>query len=359
MNKKLAVICLSHYSGGMELDSLKLTQAFLSHQIDTVLICKKNTFIEKQAVSRGIVYESVDFSFKLSINLMRSLSNLFKKHHIGGIIFFGTSEIKSIYFSLLNKDITTVVRYGTTMGGSKKDPLHRLFYSCVKYHVGISQHIIRNIKDIIPVSDSSECVRIFTHTVFTGDPTTVLAPSIIHVGRLADGKGHIDLIKATGDINVPVSFLGSGESGIANQIKNEAALCRNSENYIFYGHKDNVSDYLRLNNIFVLPSYGEGLPNALIEALGYGLVCIVYDNTVFPEFADMGFHLKLVKTGDIDGLKRTLLDVMLNIDNELLKSRQNVRLARETFSVESEITNFCRLFSQNVPTRQEGCVNEI
>jgi glycosyltransferase involved in cell wall biosynthesis len=348
MNQKIAVICLSHYSGGMELDALKLTQAFTGHQISNILVCKKNTFIENQAISKKIKHESVDFSFKLSINLIRSLSEIFIKHHVGGVIFFGTSEIKSIYFSLLNKNIITVVRYGTTMGGSKKDLLHKFFYNCVKYHVGISQHIIKNIRDNIPISHSSECIKIYPHTTFTDNATTVLTPSIIHVGRLADGKGHIDLIRATRDINVPVSFLGSGETSIVNYIKNEATLCKNNDKYTFYGHKDNVSDYLRQNNIFVLPSYGEGLSNALIEALGYGLVCVVYDNTVFPEFVDMGFYLKLVKTGDIDELKRTLMAVSHNIDNELLKSRQNVRLARETFSVESEVTNFCRLFRYGV-----------
>lgn len=43
----------------------------------------------------------------------------------------------------------------------------------------------------------------------------------------------------------------------------------------FCGERDDVDDVLRAADAFVLPSHGEGMSNALIEAMGCGLACVV------------------------------------------------------------------------------------
>jgi len=103
------------------------------------------------------------------------------------------------------------------------------------------------------------------------------------------------------------------------------------------GHVSNVSEYLASSDLLLFPSSGEGMPNALIEALHYGIVCITYDNTVFPEFLEMGFNLHLVETGNIFVLSKTLLDVATNIESEKNMASANVRLAKDIFKPESEL----------------------
>ena len=58
--------------------------------------------------------------------------------------------------------------------------------------------------------------------------------------------------------------------------------------------------------LFVLPSYYEGLPIALLEALSYGVALVVSD---IPQHRDVGLRKsRYFKTGDIDELTTTLED---------------------------------------------------
>ncbi len=106
------------------------------------------------------------------------------------------------------------------------------------------------------------------------------------------------------------------------------------------GHVTNVTDYLQKTDIFLFPSSGEGMANAFIEAMHFAVVCIVYDNTVFPEFVEMGFYLHLVKDGDVDALSQLLIDVALDIDNEKQHSKKNTELAKKYFQVERELSDW-------------------
>ena len=85
---------------------------------------------------------------------------------------------------------------------------------------------------------------------------------------------------------------------------------------------------------------GEGMPNAFIEAMHHGAVCIAYENTVFPEFLEMGFYIHLVKNGDVDELSQKLVQVVLDIEDEKLKSEKNIGLVSDYFQVEEELAQW-------------------
>ena len=89
-NKSIAIICLSHYWGGMELDALKLAKAF-NIKCKTVLICKDGSDLQKYAEAQGITFRAVNFKTKLSVSLIWWLLNVFNKDHINNAIFLGTS----------------------------------------------------------------------------------------------------------------------------------------------------------------------------------------------------------------------------------------------------------------------------
>lgn len=73
-----------------------------------------------------------------------------------------------------------------------------------------------------------------------------------------------------------------------------------------------VADLCRASDDFILASLGEGLPRALIEAMGYGLSCLTHDYAVtrfalgkHGRFADFsrqgGLAGLLLQDGDVDG----------------------------------------------------------
>ena len=99
---------------------------------------------------------------------------------------------------------------------------------------------------------------------------------IVFVGRLKDQKGVDVLLHAAADLDERVLIVGDGPE----RANLEALAERLDVDAEFVGEvpPDDVPDYLRRGKLFVLPSVrGEGLPNAVLEAMAVGLPVIVTD----------------------------------------------------------------------------------
>ncbi|TDL93391.1 glycosyltransferase family 1 protein [Macrococcus brunensis] len=94
---------------------------------------------------------------------------------------------------------------------------------------------------------------------------------VTFIGRLVKEKGIIDLLNAfhhLSDKNVTFIILGGlpqGERDVETYHKLE--VYRSKENFKFMGHVSNADEYLFISDIFSLPSYREGMPRSIIEAM--------------------------------------------------------------------------------------------
>ena len=70
---------------------------------------------------------------------------------------------------------------------------------------------------------------------------------------------------------------------------------------------EELPDRLREHDVFVLPSYREGLSLALLEALASGLSCVVTHTANDNGFLRQDVDALLVDTGDSDALRDALL----------------------------------------------------
>ena len=164
-NDYIGIICLSSNFGGMELDTIKLAKKLFPYR-KIVLIIKEEGFIHKNfnkyfSLSDKIDLETIKFKSTLSFNIILKARDIVKKYNIRNVIFFGASELKSLYFSFLGLDINLIVRHGTTKSTPKKDWFHKLIYSRINYHVCISKHIQKNIEYIIPFGKHTKSILIY------------------------------------------------------------------------------------------------------------------------------------------------------------------------------------------------------
>lgn len=93
---------------------------------------------------------------------------------------------------------------------------------------------------------------------------------VCYVGRLESVKGYDDLLAVAAEMGeahryVKFFFVGNTE-GKEAVVKRYA-----SDQIIFTGHRTDIPSVLKRMDIFVLPSYSEGLPNALMEAMAVGV----------------------------------------------------------------------------------------
>lgn len=349
-----AVICLSPNSGGMEINAMKLAQK-LSPYSNITLIAKKNSFIEnshsKYIKNKNISIETIDFNFSISFSIYSRTREFIKKQNIKNVIFFGASELKSLYFALLGLDINLIIIHSTTKSTPKNSFFHKLIYSNVNWHIAICKHLESNVKKIIPFGEKSRLKVIYSSfdikKIQKSTDDKIL--TILHTGRIAEGKGQTDAIRACKSLfenNIEFIFFVVG--GFENDAyKNKFMDLYNDLPYkdkiVLVGFTNDVESYIARSDIFLFPSYGEGLSNAFIEALSNNLVCISYDNTSFSEFKELGFYTHLVKDRDIDELSKKLLFVSQNIDDEELRSEPNFELAKNIFNTQQEIDSYLEI----------------
>lgn len=354
--KNLAIICLSQTDGGMELAAIKIAK-LLAEDVNIHFITKKDSYIEQnldQFISNDLIHlYSIDFRYSLSLNLILKVRNILITNQIKNILFLGASEIKSLYFATYKLNINFIIRQGSTKKTSKKDFLHKLFYSRVNYFIGNSEYMKNNILNILPIPKNAEVKTIYASASLPSKLPNRHPQSqkinLIHVGRVCEGKGQLDTIKACAtllkeNIDFSLKFVGSIQDiYYFNQIQTYLKTSNFSKQVTFIGHTTNVKKFLQKADIFIFPSLGEGMSNAVIEALSYGLITIVYKNTSFPEFSKLGFHIHLVKNKDLKDLSNQLLKTSKNIIVEKEQSLKNFSLSKTVFSINKEKESYFNL----------------
>jgi glycosyltransferase involved in cell wall biosynthesis len=147
------------------------------------------------------------------------------------------------------------------------------------------------IRPFAPVA--SNRVSALRRQLGLSDQTRVL----LSVGRLSHEKGHADLIRAFHAVRpgrtenaVHLVLVGEGPER-SNLIRLIRALHFEAA-VTLVGHQEDVSPYYAIAEAFVLPSYSEGSPNVLLEAMSAGVPVIATSVGGIPE----------IVTDEIDGL---------------------------------------------------------
>jgi len=350
-----AVICLSKVNGGMELAAVKIAR-LLSEDMPVHFISRAGGFIAQEKESHfsdyNITLHTLKFSSNLGLALIFQSRKFFKTLGIKNVIFLGASEMKSLYFATRGLDINFVIRQGSRKSTPKTDAFHTLLYSDVNTFVGNCEFIRENIQEIIPLAAKTELTRIYASLQLQDlqrKPKENKRLELISVGRINPVKGQLHSIIAcevlyTEGIDFRLQLLGDVQDESYHQeIIRFLETCPYKENIVFVGYTDNVPSYLVKSDIFLFPTQGEGMSNAVIEALGYGLVPIIFNNSSSPEFVSLGFHLHLVEDGNVKAFSTALLTTAKNFTQEQKSVDANMRLARSTFSPEREKKEYLAL----------------
>ena len=139
----------------------------------------------------------------------------------------------------------------------------------------------------------------------------------ITVASLSARKGHGFLIEALHDIKdmgYGFRYFFAGDGPLKESLKLKVKSLKLENNVIFLGAVDNISDYLNASDVFVLPSFFEGLSIALMEAMFMRLASIVTDVGCHADLIKRGFNGKVILPGDKDGLRQALIFYLQNKD---------------------------------------------
>ena len=145
--------------------------------------------------------------------------------------------------------------------------------------------------------------------------------TITCVASLKPGKGHTLLLQAAANLKnkglkFKIALAGHGQlqQVLEQQMKN----LKLDNTVTFLGLVDDIQGLLAQTDIFVLPTEGEGMSNALLEAMASGLPCITSDIPVNHELIQNQKTGLLFANKDADDLANKL---HLLINNQALRQR--------------------------------------
>lgn len=153
---------------------------------------------------------------------------------------------------------------------------------------------------------------------------------IVTLGRLSKEKGHTVLLKAFASLPYEewsLHLIGDGPE--KPSLEKECQTLGIGNRVVFHGHVKNYNQIFGESEIFVLPSYYEGFPNALLEAMSVPLASISSNCVAGPsEIIENGISGLLVEPGNVKELAHALQ--VLIADKELRKN-----IADEGYKVRS------------------------
>jgi glycosyltransferase involved in cell wall biosynthesis len=158
--------------------------------------------------------------------------------------------------------------------------LERFQYRHANYAVVTSGHNASYIKDSYGIPE--EKIQVITNYVdevlFSPTPDLIIEnrlERVLYVGRLSPEKNLDALIRAVAMAKLPIDLVGSGtEEGRLNRLSSDLGV-----DVRMLGNVSNsdLPAFINSYKYFVLPSYFEGMPKTLLEAMACGVICIGTD----------------------------------------------------------------------------------
>ena len=167
-------------------------------------------------------------------------------------------------------------------------------------------------------------------------------PKIIFIGWLEDFKGVFELLEACNNLHLDgtkfhLAFVGGGNAEkSAKEYTSRHAL----NDYIsFFGwvNSSDLNNHLEESDIFVLPSWSEGFPNAMIEAMAARLAVLVTSVGVITDYIQNEKHALIVPPHNVELLEESLKRLIIDADLRESISYEGYHIAAKLFSVESNI----------------------
>lgn len=178
-----------------------------------------------------------------------------------------------------------------------------------------------------------------------GIPSDV--PVIGTVGRLTPQKGQKCLIEAISRMKekfTEIMLLIVGEGPIKDELKDYVNTLNINKNVIFTGSRRDVPALLSAMDIFVLPSFWEGLPNALIEAMASGKPIIASDLPPVREIFDSEKVGVIVPVRDSTAISSSIESLLNNKSRSETLGKFAKERAFSQFDIKTAVERYTSLF---------------
>ncbi len=186
-----------------------------------------------------------------------------------------------------------------------------------------------------------EVVRCGVDRSYIESPVTPIGDTrrLVCVGRICEQKGQLLLVEAAAkvrDLGEPFELVLVGDGDMRQEVESLIRRYQLEDRIVITGWASGaeVRDYLLSARAFVLPSFAEGLPVVIMEALALGRPVISTYIAGIPELVEPGACGWLVPAGSVDGLVEAMVQALRTPPERLAEmgreGRRRVLAAHDT-----------------------------
>ena len=289
-----------------------------------------NLFIQLFLFSRVYDVAHIHMSYKGSFTRKRIIINILARKKIPIVLHMHGSSFKDYYKE--------------SSKGKQKQISDTLNKARIIVALGISW---KNYFESI----SSTKVISLDNAVFPKKHETILNEKmyITTMGVLSKRKGTYDIIevakKLRGKIDEKYKFLIAGDGDI-EKVKKLIELNGLSDMFLIPGwisDSEEIERIYRKSVIYILPSYNEGMPMSILEAMSYGIPIISTNVGSIAAVVEKenGY---VVNPGDIESIESCIQQLLKNEEKNEIMGRNNIEKITKNYNIYRSVEDLITIY---------------
>jgi N,N'-diacetylbacillosaminyl-diphospho-undecaprenol alpha-1,3-N-acetylgalactosaminyltransferase len=176
------------------------------------------------------------------------------------------------------------------------------------------------------------------------------------ISRLVASKGVREFLATAEQLKERACFvlISTPDPGNPSSLsRRELAQYTEKQIVIDAGRQKNIAEWLAISDIYVLPSYREGVPRTVLEAMAMGLPIVTTDAPGCRETVIEGQNGFLVPRKDVGALARAVASLIDNPQLHTDMGKRSRELVIERFSSEKIVDQYVSLYNGLLLKKQD------
>lgn len=321
-----------------------------------VQVVRVNHKKSSKLLTRTFNYSCTQFKILYHVTIMSRKIDLF-------VFFIGGEGLLApmLILKLLGKKVVLMPGgISTKVYSIKKDPLSRFMSVLVSFNLSMADKLVVYSHRLAREANFAKYQHktVIAHEHFVDFTRFAVRKKIDersnlvgYVGRLSKEKGILNLIEAVPFVlkgRADIRFVICGKGSLADTVE-KIIKAEGVEAHVrlmeWIAHED-VPQYLNELKMLVLPSFTEGLPNVILEAMACGTPVLATPVGGIPNIIKDGETGLLLKSNDPKHIANRIIELL---DKPELLEKVSInayRYVRENFSYEKTLEAWWKIFNQ-------------
>ncbi|MBE5962358.1 MAG: glycosyltransferase [Lachnospiraceae bacterium] len=244
-------------------------------------------------------------------------------------------------------------------GKQRKALIHKVYSKCNRM-IALSDEWKQSLAKIVPAEHIAviENYSIISKDAVQERQAKKMHNQVLFLGEIGKRKGCYDIPEVIAKVSkampeVKFVIAGAGEEDAIKRLMKEKNINKNVSfpGWIRGKQKEQL---LRESDLFFLPSYHEGMPMAILDAMGYGLAIVSTNVGGIPKIVLNNQNGYTINPGDISGFSKAIISILG--DEEKLKRFQwnSYQIADERYSLKAHINAIETLYEKVLKEKKRG-----